>query len=127
MALTHVQLYEALKPSVGEEAARLMAEVVPPAEHLATKSDIAEVRSDFSGLRAEFADLKAEMREGFAQVRGEMREGFAELRGEMREGFAQVRGEMHADKVSMLKWMIGMFIPVWLGSWGTVVAVLVKG
>ena len=41
MALSNVELYEALKPTVGEEAARLMANVIPPAENLATKDDVA--------------------------------------------------------------------------------------
>jgi hypothetical protein len=109
---TNVELYEALKPSIGQDAARMIAEVVPPTRDLATKADV--------------ETLRAEMRTEFASVRGEMRTEFAGVRGEMREGFALVRAEMHADRVSLLKWMIGMFVPVWLGSWGTVVAVLLQ-
>jgi hypothetical protein len=44
--VTHVALYEALKPHVGEKAAEMIAEVVPPASHLATKEDIQALRAD---------------------------------------------------------------------------------
>ena len=69
---THVELYEALKPHVGPEAAQLMAEVIPPAGELATKSDIAVLRSgferleaatktDIAGLRVEISQLEARL------------------------------------------------------------------
>lgn len=52
---TNVELYEALKPHVGQEAAGMIADVVPPARELATKTDIAELRAELhkevSGLR----------------------------------------------------------------------------
>lgn len=61
---TNVQLYEALKPHVGQEAAGMIAEVVPPARDLATKQDIAEVRSatkqDIAEVRREIAELRAD-------------------------------------------------------------------
>lgn len=47
---THVELYEALKPYVGEEAAEMIAEVVPPSSELATKTDIAELRIEIANL-----------------------------------------------------------------------------
>jgi hypothetical protein len=43
---THVELYEALKPHLGPIAAQMIAEVVPPAAHLATKEDIQALRAD---------------------------------------------------------------------------------
>ncbi len=46
MVTTHVQLYEALKPHVGTEAAQMIADVVPPASNLATKEDIQSLRAD---------------------------------------------------------------------------------
>jgi hypothetical protein len=45
MATSHVELYEALRERLGEKAAAMIAEVVPPAGDLATKSDIARVES----------------------------------------------------------------------------------
>ena len=137
MTPTNVELYEALKPSIGEDAARMIAEVVPPTRDLATKADVdaldAATREDFTKVRGEVREEFARVYEEFAKVRGEMHEGFAKVyeefakvRGEMREGFALVRSDSHAERVSLLKWMIVMFVPLWLGSLGTVVAVLVK-
>lgn len=37
---TGVELYEALKPTVGEEAARMPAEALPLSDRVATKSDL---------------------------------------------------------------------------------------
>jgi len=54
MALSHVELYEALKGPVGEKAAKLIAEVVPPAEELATKADL---REGLATVRAEMHAL----------------------------------------------------------------------
>lgn len=56
MAVTNVELYEALKPSIGEEAARMIAEVVPPTRDLATKRDVdalgAATKRDVDAARA---------------------------------------------------------------------------
>ena len=62
MALSHVELYEALKDRVGEKAAALIAEVVPPAKELATKLDVAE-------LRQMIAELSARVEAGFGRLR----------------------------------------------------------
>lgn len=88
---TNVELYEALKPSVGQDAARMIAEVVPPTRDLALRSDVAALRAD------------------------------------TREEFARIRGEMHAETNRTLRWIFAFFIPVWAGTWGTVVAILLKG
>jgi hypothetical protein len=95
MALTHVQLYEALKPAVGEDAARLMAEIVPPAENLATKADLLAT--------------KADLVEQFSRVW---------------EEFAKVRTEMHAETNRTIRWMMGFLISAWVGSFGSLVAIL---
>ena len=58
MAKTQVQLSEALKPHVGEEGAKLIAEVFPSSDELITK--------EF--LRAELSEFKAEMRSWDAYV-----------------------------------------------------------
>ena len=42
---TGLELYEALKPTVGEEAARMIAEALPMTERVATKADVAELVS----------------------------------------------------------------------------------
>lgn len=97
MTPTNVELYEALKPTVGEAAAKMIAEVVPPTRDLATKADVDALRAD-------------------------MRVGFAEIAGR----FHEVDAQIHAEGTRTIKWLLGFFVPVWLGTWGTVVAVLLK-
>lgn len=52
MVVTNIELYEALKRDLNEDAARMIAEVVPPASDVATKGDVA-------ALRTEIADVKS--------------------------------------------------------------------
>ena len=94
MAPTHVELYEALRPYIGDMAAEMMAEVIPPAAELATKGDLTIAVTD--------------------------------LRGEMREGFAELRGDIARSQASNLRWMVAMFVPVWVGTWTMVAAVILK-
>jgi len=93
MALTNVELYEALKPTVGEEAARLMATVIPPAENLATKDHIAEVKLEIANVNVRVANVET---------------------------------KIESATKELMRWMLVLVIPVWAGTWGTVVAVLLK-
>jgi hypothetical protein len=49
------------------------------------------------------------------------------LQGEVRAVFADLRAEIHKSSASTMRWMLTFFIPVWAGTWATVVAVLLKG
>ena len=97
MVMTNVELYEALKGSVGEDAARLIAEVVPTASEIATKQDLfatkTELRDEISAVRLEIAGL---------------------------------RGEIQKSSKETMRWMLPFFVPLWLGTWGTLLAVLLK-
>jgi hypothetical protein len=97
MMTSNVELYEALKPTVGADAARMIAEVVPPTRELATKADVAETNARIDALR-----------------------------GEMREMGERLRVEIHRSHNSTLRWFLGFSVPLWLGTWGTVVAVLLR-
>lgn len=70
MALTNIELYEALKKDVSEDAARMIAEVFPRAEDLATRSDILELRaatgSDIARLEALIKDLEIRTEQRFS-------------------------------------------------------------
>jgi hypothetical protein len=44
---TGLELYEALKPTVGEEAAKMIAEALPMSERIATKSDLERLAEHF--------------------------------------------------------------------------------
>jgi hypothetical protein len=116
MALTNVELYEALKGSVGEEAARMIAEVVPPASDLATKHDLLATKSD---LEREIGAVRLEI--------GAVRLEIADVRTEMREGFGLLRSEIHALGERMSNRMLTMFIPLWLGVFGLIATLIVKG
>jgi hypothetical protein len=90
MAMTNVELYEALKGSIPDKAARLIAEAFPAAKDLATKA---------------YVDEK------IAQVL---------------QAIADLRTEMHAESKTSLRWMLGLFIPVWAATMGTLIVALTK-
>ena len=48
MALPNIELYEALKKDLSENSARMIAEVVPVAGDIATKTDIARLETRIS-------------------------------------------------------------------------------
>lgn len=98
MAMSNVELYEALKGAIPEAAARMIAESVPPSRELTTVNDL--TRLDGS-LRGEIAVVLREV--------------------------VALRGEIHAESARMMRWMLAFFVPVWAGTWGTVVAVILKG
>jgi hypothetical protein len=101
MGLSNVELYEALKPSVGEEAARLIAEVVPGAEQLSTKHDLFVTKSE----------LEARL---------------VQLEGKMDEGFVRLEGRIERSSKETMHWMLTFFVPLWLGTWGTILAIVLK-
>jgi hypothetical protein len=75
MAKTQLEVYDALKPHVGDEGARFIAELLP-ADEIVTR--------DF--LRSELAGFKAEMR----------------------------------------SWMLGFFVPLWIGVYLTLATIVVS-
>ena len=92
-----VELYEALKPRFGEEAAFLMASVIPPAENLSTRQDLAETKAE---LKTDIADVKV-----------------------LVSGLA---AKIEASSKETMRWMLAFFIAVWAGTGGTFVAILLK-
>ena len=56
--VTNVKLYEILKPTLGEEAAMAVAEILPAASNLATKDDIAELGQRIAEVNQRFAELE---------------------------------------------------------------------
>ena len=57
MALTNIELYEALKKDLSEDAARMIAEVVPAAQDLATKADVARLEALIARVEARISAL----------------------------------------------------------------------
>ncbi len=77
--VTNVELYEALKPTIGEQAAKMIAEVVPPTRDLATRTDL-----------------------------------------------AQLETKIQAETTRTIKWIVGVMVPMFVGTWGTTIAVLLR-
>lgn len=108
MAMTNVELYEALRGSTPDEAARMIAEAFHPARDHATRLDLADLRA---ATQADIADFRGEMHAEFASVRHEI----SDLGGEIK---AVAR---------LQQWMLGFFVPLWVGTFGTIIAVVLKG
>jgi hypothetical protein len=66
---THVELYKALVPHVGQEAAQMIADAVPPASNIATKDDVYAVKEDVHAVSEKVQTLRADFfRWGLAAV-----------------------------------------------------------
>lgn len=102
MATSHVELYEALKGPIGPKAAQMIADVVPPAAELATKTDVIESERRTQERLIQLASTVDEMRS----------EGRAE------------RAELETHILARL-WL--MFIPLWVGAYGVIAAILIRG
>lgn len=91
MAMSNVELYEALRGSIPDNAARMIAEAFHPARDLVTKHDLADFRTDFL---KETARLESTME------------------------------QLHS---STLRWMLGLFVPIWAATWGTLLVAVLRG
>ncbi|MEX2393544.1 MAG: hypothetical protein WD826_03585 [Actinomycetota bacterium] len=59
--MTNIELYEALKRDLSEDSARMIAEVIPKAEDLATRADIEAIRADIEATKADIAATRADI------------------------------------------------------------------
>jgi hypothetical protein len=99
---TGLELYEALKPTVGEEAAKMIAEAMPMGDQVATKTDFAALRSDFALLRAD-------------------------LHSEVERLTLYIDGRISASEARMFRWILGFFATLWVSNVGIIVTLLLKG
>lgn len=104
---TDIELYEALKPKLGEEGARMVAERFGEGQEAATKADIGVLKSDIEALRSDF------------------KSDFAAFRTEMKEFRAEIRTDLAEFKAATREWMLRYFIPLWIGVYGTMGALIV--
>jgi hypothetical protein len=70
--------------------------IVAIVPHLATKTDVTDVRVAVADLRGEMNELRGEMRAGLSEVRAEMAAGSGSVRAEMAAGLGSVRAEIAA-------------------------------
>jgi uncharacterized protein Yka (UPF0111/DUF47 family) len=58
---TNLELYEVLKRTLDEDAARMIAEVIPLGTDVATKSDVQDVKADIQSLERRIDRLEADL------------------------------------------------------------------
>jgi hypothetical protein len=61
MGPTRLELYEALKKSLNEDAARMIVEMIPGTEELATKADIARLDGRMAAFEHALAQLEVRL------------------------------------------------------------------
>lgn len=113
MAISNVDLYEALKGPVGEKAARMIADVFPPARNLATNDGLTRVEGN---LEARIFQVEAKLEAKISQLELKV----LELRAEMIDRIA-----MSESRIMGRLWV--MFVPLWIGVFGLIATLIVKG
>jgi len=99
---TVLDLYEKLKPRLGEEEARSLLEFIQTSvdQHAATKADLQRTESA----------LREELHATAASLREEMHATAASLREEMHATAASLREEMHKMRAELIKWSFAFWI-----------------
>ncbi len=121
-----LEVYERLKPHLGEDDTRLLVEFVqdPGGRGLATREDLFEVRT---GLERQIAQVKTDLEHQIAQVKTDLEHQIAQVRTDLEHQIAQVRtdlakvkADLHVEiaqvKAELLKWLF-LF---WVGQIGIV-------
>jgi hypothetical protein len=89
-------LFTEAKRSLGEPAAEVLMDLLPPnADEIATKTDLRVLSTELRGeFRTEMAGLRGELRTEMAEMRTELRTEMAELRTEFRTEMAGMRADV---------------------------------
>ena len=131
MAATHSQmsfLYHRMTESMGEEAAELLLDQLPPGgwDQMSTKSDLVELRGgikgDFADLKTDFADLKTD----FADLKTEM----ADLKSLVVTGFAEAaveRAKIIKGQARQLYVMVSAMALFSLSTWVAIYIAFASG
>jgi hypothetical protein len=93
--------------------------------HLATQIELYDALKEPIG--EEKARLVAEAIASASELatQAEMEAGFKGLQTEMNLGFAQLGTEIAQSRADTRQWMLTFFVPLWLGVYGTLAAVVV--
>jgi len=106
---TALELYEKLKPKLGEEEARALLEFVEASveRRAATKEDLLRTETALKGdlLRTETA-LKEDLRRSEAALREEIHR----LDQDFREEIGRLDQKIDATKADLIKWTFGFWI-----------------
>ena len=94
-------------------------------DHLATKSDVQELRGE---MRTTAAELRGEMNAATEQLRGEMNAATERLQGKIESSKQELRAEfaseIRASEIRLIKWGAGMMTGIALGMLASIAAML---
>jgi hypothetical protein len=95
---TVLELYEKLKPKLGEEEARSLLEFIESTveQRAVTKADLQQTA----------ASLREEMR----QLEGALREEIRQIDASLREEIHTLRGEMYKMRADLIKWSFAFWV-----------------
>ncbi len=109
---TGVELYEALRATVGDQAARMIAEALPMNDEIATKSDI-------EGLRSEVDVFRSVLRSDFDALR-------SAVRSDLERSEDRMSARLSGMEARIFRWMLGFFATLWVSNAALIVTLLVK-
>lgn len=114
---TVLQLYEKLKPKLGEEEARELLEYVETAveSRAASKADLQQVATELRGeLQQAVTELRGELQQAVTELRGELQQGLSGLRAEFLRELTRVettlRREIQESRADLLKWSFAFWV-----------------
>lgn len=112
---TVLELYEKLKPKLGDEEARALLEFVETSvEHrAATKEDLQRETSVLKAdLQRERSALRADLERETSALREHLQRETSALRADLQQETSTLRQEIQNVKVELIKWSFGF----WIGS-----------
>ena len=110
---TKIELYQRLRKHIPDEAARLIVEEMPSESELATREDL--------------HNTEAALREDLHNTEAAFREAIHTTEAALREESHTVQMSVERLRSSMFRWQLVFFVPLWVGVYGTLVAIVFRG
>ena len=106
---TVLELYEKLKPRLGEEEARSLLEFIESTveQRAVTKADLQQA---IASLREEMRQLEGALREEIRQGDASLREEIRQIDASLREEIHTLRGEMYKMRADLIKWSFAFWV-----------------
>jgi septal ring factor EnvC (AmiA/AmiB activator) len=106
---TVLELYEKLKPKLGEEEARSLLEFIESTveQRAVTKADLQQA---IASLREEMRQLEGALREEIRQIDASLREEIREIDASLCEEIHTLRGEMYKMRADLIKWSFAFWV-----------------